>query len=430
MNAPTVTTDPGLMTREGSRRAFATAIWAQCFGIQPQLALGRGLGLLYLGSLGLPGPQILVLLSLPLLVRGVLSIPMGFLADRLGKKRVGAGGQILAAGGFGLLAGAGWAPEGSAVWFVISVGLVLFGAGTAMFGAGWFSLLSPLMPSESRARSLGRLRFARQLAAVAFGALLAPFLSSSTTVPAFQLMFAILTVFLWIRWLLYRTIPEVEDTGSSRGGILESMAEVLRIPGYRRFGSYVLASFLTIGAVPMIFGLLGRDVLALGDDQIWQFGVAMIAGHLLGSWVAGRLGDELGSRPMLALCQAGFLFGMGLFVLRGHVAVVLLASMLFGMARSALQVSVTSELLRTVPRTNKSLAIAGCTTLIHVGESLSGLLIAGLLSLGVLASEKAGELASVSPGMSTYDIILLGLCASLIALLAALPWVILRDRTE
>ncbi len=422
--------------------AFRAAVWGQCFGVQPQLALIRGLGLLYLNALGVPAGGIVALLSASFLVRGVLSIPAGYWADRAGKRRLGVAGQLLAIGGFGLLAAAPWvgSAEGTVLFLpasggtaagwplyaVVALGIGVFGAGTALFGGGWFALLSPLLPPASRGRYLGRMRFIRQLAAIAFGALVAASMTEATPLGVFQLVFAGLTLCLVIRLWFYRRIPELEATAGARPGFAAAIREVLAIPGYRRFCALVLAMFLAVGAVPMVFGLLELEVLAMGDALVWWLGVAITGGHLAGSLAAGPLVDRAGGRLALALCQGAFILSMALLLTRGWGLPAfwraLAASALFGLARSALDITVTAELLGRVPRANKALAVSLCGTVIYLGESLAGLSVAWVLTLGTL-----GPLAAAAGSAEArYDAVLMGLVTLLALLLPLTPFALSR----
>ncbi len=412
------------------RRAFGAAVWAQCFGVQPQLALVRGLGLLYLNALGVPAGGIVALLSASFLVRGVLSIPAGYWADRTGKKRLGVAGQLLAIAGFGLLASAPWVPAGWPLYVTVALGIGVFGAGTALFGGGWFALLSPLLPPASRGRYLGRMRFVRQLAAIAFGALVAIWMTETTPLAVFQLVFAGLTLCLVIRLVFYRQIPELETTAGARPGFVAAAFEVLAIPGYRWFCVLVLAMFLSVGAVPMVFGLLELEVLAMGDALVWWLGVAITSGHLAGSLAAGPLVDRAGGRWLLALCQGAFMLSMALFLTRGWGPPIfwraLAASALFGLARTALDIAVTTELLGRVPRANKALAVSFCGTVIYLGESLAGLLVAWALTLDLL-----GPLtATVGSASTRYDAVLMVLVIPLALLLPLTPLALSRRRVS
>ncbi len=399
------------------RRAFRAAIYGQSFGVQPQQALSRGLGLLYLYALGLPPQAILVLLSASVLIRGLLSIPAGYLADRLGKKRVGIFGQVLSIAGFVLLTAAGWATAGSPRLLMVTLAILLFGAGTALFGAGWIALLSPLIPPESRGRLLGRLRFYRQLAAVAVGSLTALWMTDTTPLVGFQMLFGALTACLVVRLLFYGQIPELEHTAGSRTHLAGAIRNILAIPGYRRTCALVSSLFFVVGGVPMLFGLLAIEVLSLGDDDVWWLGVAMLIGHLVGSWLGGSLIDLVGGYRVLALCQLAFGGSLVLFLSRGLVSSPVLsaaaASILFGLTKTTLEITTAAELIGLVPQSHKALAISTCMSLVYLADSLAGLLIAALLPhLGTVRWQLPGAVPSTA-----YDVVLIGLCGLLAALL-------------
>ncbi len=406
-----------------SQRAFRAAIWGQCFGVQPQQALSRGLGLLYLYALGLSPQAILILLSGSVLIRGLLSVPAGYFADRIGKKRIGFFGQTLCIAGFGILTSAGWATAGRPRLLLAALGIVLFGAGTALFGAGWIALLSPLIPAQSRGRLLGRLRFARQLAAVGVGSLTAMWMTQTTPLAGFQLLFGLLTVCLVIRLLLYEQIPELEHTAGSRPHVVAALRAILAIPGYRRTCGLVSALFFAVGGIPMLFGLLEIEVLGLGDDEVWWLGVAMLVGHLVGSLAGGSLVDLVGGRRALFISQLAFAGSLMLFLARGMAPSLLLsaatASILFGMTKTTLEITTAAELIGLVPRQHKSLAISTCMSLVYLADSLAGLLIAALLPrLESLAVMRQGSwrLPGDIPATS-YDLVLIALGGLLVVLL-------------
>ncbi len=402
--------------------AYRAAVWGQCFGVQPQLALIRGLGLLYLNALGVPAGAIVALLSSSFLIRGLLSIPAGYWADRAGKRRLGIAGQLLGVAGFSLLTAAPWAGAGGPRYAAVALGIGIFGAGTALFGGGWFALLSPLLPAAERGRYLGRMRFIRQLAAIAFGALVAASMTETTPLGTFQLVFAGLTLCLVVRLLFYRRIPELEATAPVRPGFAPAFRGVLAIPGYRSFCALVLVMFLAVGAVPMVFGLVALEVLELGDALVWWLGVAITAGHLAGSLAAGPLVDRAGGRVALALCQGTFILSMVLFLTRGWGPsafwLALAASALFGLARTALDIAVTAELLARVPRANKALAVSRCGTVIYLGESLAGRVIGWAVTFGSL-----GTLTAAS---TRYDAVLMALVLLLALLLVLTPVAVSR----
>lgn len=102
------------------------------------------------------------------LVFMLLAVPMGWLADRLGKRHVFLGGYGALAALYGLLL---VAPPG---WFAVAGCIFLFGAAHAATDGVLAALASPALPTEVRTSGLAVLTtfsdIARGIASVAFGA--------------------------------------------------------------------------------------------------------------------------------------------------------------------------------------------------------------------------------------------------------------------
>ena len=85
-------TPAALITPDERSRAMRNIIFAQYFGSLAMVAFRYGLILLFLSSLGFGGATIVICLALPPAMRGLLTIPGAFFADRYGKKLVGGTG--------------------------------------------------------------------------------------------------------------------------------------------------------------------------------------------------------------------------------------------------------------------------------------------------------------------------------------------------
>ena len=125
------------------------------------LSFNNGLLLAYFSYLNVPSATILLLLASMPLSQFVFMLPLSFLADCLGKKFIGNIGLIFSLLGFILLIFASILPDNLIIW-IIGVGIVLFGLGTAMNMGNWFALLHPIIPEKIRGRFFGRLRLTWQ----------------------------------------------------------------------------------------------------------------------------------------------------------------------------------------------------------------------------------------------------------------------------
>ena len=108
--------------------------------------------LVFLTALGMSSARILFYISLPNLSDPLLRLPFAIAADRFGKKTSrppsGVGLKLL---GFALITASGWAPR-NLIEPIFVAGLVIFSIGSSMFVAGWFALLSPIVPESIRGR--------------------------------------------------------------------------------------------------------------------------------------------------------------------------------------------------------------------------------------------------------------------------------------
>src|SRR5690606_33148161 len=128
----------------------------------PLLIFTNGVLLLYLTVLDFSSERIIFYLALPMVAQMLLVIPMAFTSDRFGKKLVGEIGSLLQTLGVALIAAAGLF-EGDAMRLCVTAGLVTLTVGLAVFTAGWFALLDPLVPSHLRGRFFGKLRVTWQI---------------------------------------------------------------------------------------------------------------------------------------------------------------------------------------------------------------------------------------------------------------------------
>ena len=85
------------------KKGMRAATLAQAFGTLAQLAFTNGQLLVVLSVLGISSSRLVLYLALPSII-DLLAIPIAYLADRWGKKKIGLPGMMLTTVGFGTLA--------------------------------------------------------------------------------------------------------------------------------------------------------------------------------------------------------------------------------------------------------------------------------------------------------------------------------------
>jgi len=395
------------LTYAQQSQGMRNAVIGQIFGVLGILCFRNGLILLYLKVLGFSSPAIIVCLALPMFFGGTMTIPGAFFADSWGKKRVGYVGQILGGTGFVLMAGAGFFRQSGIVAAAAVTGTVLFAAGDTLMGSGWFGLMRPVVPEEVRGRFWSKLRFSWQTVGIIFSAVCALMLNKNSPVGRFQAVLAVAAVFLFTRILFYRRIPEVRQPVKETG-FLQTLAHIIKAPGYASFCCYCFLLLLTVGGLPAIFALLEKEVLNMGDDTVVWLGNIFMIGNLAGFFFIGRVIDRFGTRSVFIVCHLTFAAVLFLFLGRGAVPLPLFPvlaffHLIFGVAIASSSIAMTTEMMALIPEENQALGTSVCTTLQKAGMGFSGIVGAGILYLGILED----RWSIFGSKLSNYDSILL-----------------------
>ena len=376
------------------KRAFNIIIITQCLGMVAGALFQNGFYLNYFSKLGISSAAIAMLFALPPLLSVFLLLPFAFYSDRLGKKKLALAGQLLLIASQLIMMAAGWSGAWPAIWVVVG-SLVVFSIGGSLQGASWFALLNPIIPKEIRGRFFGRLRVTFQLVSILFTLLITRVLKSSQTMTVFQILLGTVFVATLLRYFTYARIPELEnDRGKAahRNTFRKALAFVLAVPGYVQFNSYVFLITLFTAAVPVVFGLMQKDVFGFTPAQITTVGTLFLVGSVIGCWLGGRVVDRHGTRFVFLVAHVAYAVVMLTMLARHwmpwslsvHVGgCMLVFSLVGGMAG----IAVTSEALALIPASNKSLSTAFTMTLFSGAIALSGLFVSRSISWNILSPE-------------------------------------------
>ena len=401
---------------EPQRRAMRSAIVAQCFGMLTQQMLSGGILLLYLNALGVRPSRILLLLNLMPFLSSLLSIPLGWGADRVGIKKFGTWGNAGMFAGLSLVAGAaslrGQFPSLS--MSAILAGLVVHTFGAALFNTGWFSLLSHLVPPSMTGRYFGVLRSTWQLVALSFFALSATAFTARTPVWIYQCVLGLGAVAVACRGRFYKTLPEVPVSEREALPLTKSVKRALALPGFAAYLAYLLLLVCVTGNGPDMLRLSAVRGVGLGDDQVLFLTVGSMSGSLLGFATAGRWVDRLGPRTLFLACHIGFAVALAFFPSRTFLHLPTLAaglagSFLLGLATATLGLATTAQSFRICRGTQRTIAYALVSSVQTMGSGLSGFALAAF----VAHLELGG-------GRNPFDLVLAGLSGFVLLQIGAL----------
>lgn len=378
-----------------------------CAGIMPQMFFKNGFLLSYLLKIGFKSSDVLILLSLPSLIMFLLSVPFAFYADKFGKKKIGAMGMALTCLGFTLITLAGCFDQAIAFWLVI-LGITNFGVGFSGLFAGWFALLSPLIPESVRGSFFGNLRLTWQIFAIACSLVITFILDKNASMTIYQITLAFFTTLLVIQVILYLKIPELENN-QARGQSIRSILSVIpQIPGYLPFCAYCFLLMLATGAWPVTLGLLEKNVLSFNDDTIVNMGTMLFIGSMIGFYLGGKMVDRFGTKLVFLMVHFLYFTFLVSGVFRGLVPLPLtvyfgMITFCLGLIQSSSSIALTSEMMALAPQQNKSVIISICSSLQLGGVAVSGFISGKVIEYGVLSR----EWTMMNLKLSDYDTLLL-----------------------
>ncbi len=379
-----------------------------------------GLMLLFLNAAKINSVRVMMYLSIPLAMDGLTKLPFSYLADRLGIKRLGVAGACLEMLGFCVLSLSGFA-DGIMVEGLIVLGVVIYSLGLSMCFSGWFALLQPLVPATMRGRFFGRLRVSWQIVALVFTGVCASYLTIDSPLYYFQILMGFAAVTLVLRIGVYSRIPDLTTPNSNGMSFKNAIVYIMHVEGYTSFVAYIfLLSLFTLGA-PMLFGLIEKQELGMGDNQVLWLGNLQMLGAVVGFFIGGKLVDRVGTKPVFLVCHFSYSLALMLFLVRGLsgewiFGCVAVAHTLFGIVMASSSIAISTEVLSLMPKENQSLFSSSGYMMLRAGGALSGILSAWMLKLGVFNN----EWTLWGLPMTRYDSILLCFAGMIVILVVTL----------
>ncbi len=397
-------------------------IWSQCLAIVALGTIANGTLLLYLTTIGANTVRTMIFLAVPPLTNALFLLPAAYLADKYGKKRIGQLGLSIGIFGWGTIAIAPFS-DGSTQWLILT-GIVIAAICNSLVGAGWFSLLSPIIPAEIRGRFFGRLRLAFSLVSLILSLSYAWILSLHSSALVYQGIYGMATVAYILRWFIYRRIPELEppEKKSDSPSFFRVLLKVIRNKNLTAFCSYMFLLGLFTAGSAALFAMTEKRVLDFSATRIILLSNVTLVGGMFGMFLGGRIVDRHGTRLVFAACHIMLAFTLMGFLLRIFASPAVLPfylgsiHFLLGGAMGAIGIAMTTELLGVLPNKNKSVAASMFIIFQTSGVALSGLIPAGILKANVLRDiwEIGGrELSSFDAILAGYSLMVLVLVATL-----------------
>ncbi len=389
-------------------RAIVATILTQCFGLTSGAIFGNGFLTSWFKELGVESSTIMFLLSLQTLSNLVIGSASAFLADKLGKKRIGYIGAYFSAFGiflFSLPYYVDVAPESA-----LLLGILNFSFGTALFGSSWFGLLSGIIPKSYRGRYFGKLRTSWQVVNIILTFIIFWILRNSPTHATYAMVITIISIVVLLRIAPYSQIPERRDKAKGKKqNFIAAIRELLAYRNYVKLLLVFLIQGLLCGAVINLVTLLEKDVLNFSGDQVVLVGAFLFVGALIGYIFGGSMTDKFDRTKIFIWTLVFMMLTVGAFPLHHVIGFkkVFLAFLLccYGAIGAIMGIVMSAQLFTVMPNFNRSLASYLSTVTTSLGLFLSGIISAAIVRFFTVRHETMFPIENIP--LSIYDLLLL-----------------------
>jgi MFS transporter, FHS family, L-fucose permease len=254
----------------------------------------------------------------------VLSVPIGILQDRIGKRRMVSWGLLITAAGLIL----------PFVWYTFPTlisGFILLGIGNTIIQVSANPLLIDVVPSARRSSFLSFAQFIK-----AIGSMAAPYLATFFAVRTgnWQLVLLVfgITSLLSLAWLGFTRIEE-SGAGSKKASFSSSI-QLLKVPF---IAIMVLAIFFLVGIDVGINSFSGQflmDHLGMDPEPAMQGRSLYFFGKMLGTFLGALVLTRIASGKFLFYSSITTLVTLIAFILAPSPAIALSMMFLAGMTAS------------------------------------------------------------------------------------------------
>jgi MFS family permease len=320
------------------------------------------------------------MLSLRTIVSGGLQMPMGFIADSIGGKKVLIAGLVLMAVGFGGLA---LAPD---IWWCMGL-MVVFGLGLSTVRPSNYTVINASIPATWIGRAFGINMFAghagRAIAppviiglAALWGWRTAVLVAAGTGI--------VISLAIISQWRIVRDdATGKRETGKDAPGVIEEIRMLASKTALLFFLFYTLNSLSNSGINSFFVAALTElhgTPLAVASSALTGYLVASAAGVLIGGFLADKTPRHELIAAVVLIGTAALVAFVGTVSMPAVIlmAVMTLAGIFQGMLRPA-----RDMLLRAVmPRENFGKAVGMVTTGAAIGGTLAPVVFGWILDHG------------------------------------------------
>ncbi len=329
---------------------------------------------LFARSLGADTIEVGIINSAFLFTAGMLSLPLGILSDRLGRKRLACLGLLMLAATSYLLYFS--KTPGQMVWIYL-----FFGIGLAAFGPTMMSLVADISPATHLGRSYGWYTTALYTS-MSLGPALGGFVAKEF---GFLQVFLISgTLIFFIFWMVLLLLPPSRlmlDSRPKKGKGSAAAREFFQNRPLLGCWLVTLGGCFGLGMFVTFLPLHAQDQ-GLHVGQIGLVFAVQGLCNALSRIPFGQLSDRVARRGNLVVIGlSGFVASMIGFSVSGSLGDFMLFAAALGVSMGLAFTSVGALIAEVVPQESRGLAMGGYNTCIYFGMMLSSALMGPVIGV-------------------------------------------------
>ena len=371
----------GSRRRPGGERSYGTLLLI-CCAVSFACFFGSYLRIpvlpLYAASLGAGTVEVGIINACFLLTAGLLSIPLGVLSDRLGRRSL-----ILA--GLAVLSGASFL-----LWFSTTplqmMGIyLLFGVGLAGFAPTMMSYVADFTPATHLGRAYGWYTMAIY-SAMTLGPAAGGFLGHALGLKnVFLVSGGVILLMAGVVLPFLPSLAEHPHEGGERPALSVQARELLANRGYLASLLATLGSCFGFGVFIAFFPLFAhtRGIEADGTGLVFA---AQALANTLSRLPFGHLSDRITRRSRLVLLGlAVFSVSLAGLALCSRLVTFMLVAAVLGVGMGISYTAIGALITEAVPARMRGLAMGGYSSCIYLGMMASSAIMGGVIKVAGFA---------------------------------------------
>jgi len=232
----------------------------------------------------------------------LLVIPIAYIIERYGIKKVLIPGLVTASVSFTLIAALPWFGRHAKYLLIVCIGIYAITA--TVYNAGLYPLLMDIVPGNVRGRFFARMRITYQVLCLICLVIISRLVGKEAPVHILQIIIAVVGLMTVVRIYYTAKLPELPRPKPLP--IREYLGQILRNQSLMGFSVYLFCLYFFAGAGAQITFMFAKENLGMPDSTIVLLSFYYMAGAIAGFFAGGWFVDRFGNKKLFFIAHLSF----------------------------------------------------------------------------------------------------------------------------